>query len=330
MADMGWDLIGHAWAAHLLQQQLARGALRHAYLFTGPRGVGRRTMALHLAQAVNCSQPLAPGQPCGQCRSCKLTMQMQHPDLSVVQAEIEGGVLKIGGVRALRHDLALTPYEANYRVGLLLRMQEANASAQNALLKTLEEPNPRGLLLVTADEAEQLLPTIVSRCEVLRLRPLGIAELEEALAGRGILNEQASLLAHVSGGRPGYALRLHSQPELLEKRKWGLDSLVQLRGETRRARFAFAEQVTHGRERDVRKEELHEGLQHWLGFWRDVLLAASGSQAALTNSDYAQEVKETAKQAGVEGAREKVKAHQQALRRLYTANLRLLVENLHI
>ena len=327
MADMVWNLIGHEWAAHLLQQQVAKGVQRHAYLITGPRGVGRRTLALCMAQAVNCSQPPAPGQLCGECRACQLIQQMQHPDLSVVQAEIEGGVLKIEGVRTLQHELSLTPYEAAFRIGLLLRLQEANVNTQNALLKTLEEPNPRVMLLATADEAEQLLPTIVSRCEVLRLRPLGFAELTEALEKRGIPQEQAGLLAQVSSGRPGYALRLHAEPELLERRKWWLEHLLSLHTATRRERIAFADQVTKGKERDLRKEELHEGLQHWLGFWRDVLLAASGSNAALSNPDYSAQIAHIAAQVGEVDAAQKVTAHQQALQRLYTANLRMLVEN---
>ena len=111
---------------------------------------------------------------------------MQHIDLSVVQAEREGGILKVEQVRELQQTLSLMPYEAAYRVALLLRFQEANANAQNALLKTLEEAPARVVLLLTADSPESLLPTIASRCEVLRLRPLAVERLEsELLARRG-------------------------------------------------------------------------------------------------------------------------------------------------
>src|SRR5574342_647685 len=139
---MPWDLLGHEWAARLLTEHIAGGRLRHAYLFTGPRGVGRRTLALRLAQAVNCLQPPAPGVPCGACSACVRMERMQHPDLAVIQAETEGGVLKVEGVRDLQHSLSLAPYEARYRIALLLRFEEANPSAANALLKTLEEPPP--------------------------------------------------------------------------------------------------------------------------------------------------------------------------------------------
>jgi len=325
---MSWDILGHEWAVDMLRQHIAGGQLRHAYLFTGPKGVGRRTMALRFAQAINCPKPKSPGVPCRECRICKQIEAMQQADLSVVQAEIEGGVIKVGSVRELRHALSLTPYEAPYRIALLLRFEEANDNAQNALLKTLEEPNPRVVLLLTADMAEHLLPTIESRCEVLRLRPMPLEELAKALEERGTAADEARTLAHISGGKPGTALRLLAEPQLQEGRRVWLDKLLELMQATRRARFAFTGQKTRGQERGDVKEDLREGLTHWLSFWRDVLLVASGSDAPLTNLDYAEDIQRAAKGMDVEASSKQVKTHQKALSRIYTANLRLLLEAL--
>src|SRR5512134_321271 len=104
---MPWDLIGHEWAARLLSRHVEQGRLRHAYLFTGPQGVGRRTLALRLAQAVNCTQPPAPGEPCGVCTTCERIGRIQHPDLALIQAEGEGGVLKVEKIREIQRSLAL-------------------------------------------------------------------------------------------------------------------------------------------------------------------------------------------------------------------------------
>jgi len=195
-------MLGHQWAVSLLREHIARNRLRHAYLFTGPQGVGRRTLALRLSQAVNCLQPPEPGEPCGDCRACTLIGRMQHPDLAVVQAAQSGGTLKVDQIRELQGSLSLAPYEAQYRVALLLRFEEAHISAQNAFLKTLEEPPPRVILLVTAESPERLLPTVVSRCEVIRLRSLPVEEVCEGMQARwGLAADQARLLAHLSGGR---------------------------------------------------------------------------------------------------------------------------------
>src|SRR5512135_717995 len=119
---MEWKILGQEWAADLLAQHIARQEVRHAYLFSGPPGVGRRSLALHFAQALNCTAPPQPGQPCGTCRTCLQTEAMQQVDLAVIQARDadgnpqEGGTLKIDQIRDLQRSLSLSPYEAHYRV----------------------------------------------------------------------------------------------------------------------------------------------------------------------------------------------------------------------
>jgi DNA polymerase-3 subunit delta' len=277
-------LLGHEWAINILRQHVAHDRLRHAYLITGPQGVGRRTLALRLAQAVNCPQPSAPGDPCLTCRTCTQIERMQHPDLSVVQAEQVGGTLKVDQVRELQHSLALAPYEARHRVALLLRFEEANANAANALLKTLEEPPGQTILILTASDSESLLPTILSRCEPLRLRPLPLEQVAQGLQERWQVDAaQAQLLAHLSGGRPGYALSLHQQPERLEQRLAWLEALYEILPATRAQRFALVEELT--KNKDQPKEKMRQMLMAWLPIWRDVLLVSAGSSALLLNPD---------------------------------------------
>lgn len=322
---MTWNIIGHEWAAHLLQGHIARGEVRHAYLFTGPPGTGRRTLALQFAMALNCTNPPETGGYCGECRACRQTAMLQHSDLSVVQAEKEGGVLKVEQVRDLQHTLALSPYEARYRVALLLRFQEANPNAQNALLKTLEEAPKSVVLMLTADSAEGLLPTIVSRCEVLRLRPMPLDRLGQELEGRGLGPEDARLLAHLSGGRLGYALRLKEHPERLEHRRALIEDLIRLLGVNRRERFAYAETMSRDR------ETLRDTYQIWLSFWRDLMLraACSGSAAHLpvVNLDLEPEINELAARIDLYTARARVVDLEQGVVRLDSNfNARLLTE----
>ncbi len=332
MEPMEWNILGHEWAADLLAQHIARQQVRHAYLFCGPRGVGRRTLALRFAQALNCPSPRQPGLPCGACRTCLQIQAMQHADLSVIQAvdedgnPLEGGSLKIDQIRDLQRSLSLTPYEARYRVALLLRFQEANANAQNAFLKTLEEPPDKAILLLTADSAESLLPTIASRCEILRLRPLPVEQLEGAMAARwGLPGEEARLLAHISGGRTGYALRLHQDPGELERRQDWLDNLLRMLAANRRQRFSFADQEFK------EKEKLRQALQVWLSFWRDVLLCAAGSDVPLTNLDWQEQVQMLGEKLDLPTVRARVSDLEQAIQRLdANVNPRLLAEVLFL
>jgi DNA polymerase-3 subunit delta' len=284
-----WNMLGHSWAVNLLKNNLSSGRIRHAYLFSGPQGIGKRTLALRLAQAINCNETEKTGIPCGGCRSCRLFDRMQHPDLSSVQAESVGGTLKVDQIRGLQHSLSLTPYEARYRVALILRFEEANQNAANALLKTLEEPPAQVVMMLTAQEPEALLPTVVSRCELLRLRPLTIPELALGLQDQiGLSSENANLLAHISGGRPGYALNLNQDPQILKKRETWLEDHQRLLSSDRVVRFSYADTLAKER------ESLGNILQIWSSFWRDVLLVVSGSTAPITNLDQVKEINKLA------------------------------------
>ena len=317
-------MIGHEWAVDLLAEHVAQRRERHAYLITGPQGVGKKTLALRFAEALNCTKPPAPGQPCRQCSSCKRIEAMQHPDLSVVEAEHEGEVLRIDQVRELQHNLSLAPYEARYRVALLLRFEEAHTNAANAMLKTLEEPPPQVVVILTAKSVESLLPTIVSRCEVLKLRPLSVDETAKGLQViKGVPAEIAEVLAHISGGRPGYAVRLFEQPRLLEQRQAWLEELVELLASSRGERFAYA----FARVAPEDKEELRNELQVWLTFWRDALIFAAGVTDPITNLDYSARIQKLADKIGLHNAQFHVNSVESTLDRIdRNVNPRLALE----
>jgi DNA polymerase-3 subunit delta' len=319
---MNWDLLGNEWAVELLTAHIRRGETRHAYLFTGPGGVGRRTFALRLAQALNCPQANPVGEPCRACRICRQIEAMHQADLFVVQAEREGGTLKVDQIRELQHSLSLHPYEARYKVALLLRFEEAHPSAMNALLKTLEEPIPQVVILLTADSAEKLLPTIVSRCEVIRLHPMPFELLEARLKERGgISSEQARLCAHISGGRPGLALRLAREPGLLEERGDWLGELEHLLGAGMMERFERVE----GLAKD--KEKMRPMLATWLSFWRDVLLTGAEASSPITNLDRQPAVEQAARCMETQATRQLVSSIERSIDLLEgNVNPRLIME----
>ena len=318
-----WGLIGHAWAVNMLKHQIVNTALRHAYLFTGPSGLGRRTLALRFAQAINCSNPPETGVPCRSCRDCRQIERMQHADLFVLQVEKEAGALKVEQIRELQHSLALAAYQSRFRIALLLHFEEASASAANALLKTLEEAPAHVLLMLTASDASNLLPTIASRCEILRLWPIPIESLEKSLLSGGVDPENARLYAHISGGRPGYANRLMNDPSLLDSRQACLADLRYLLKASRIQKFSFAERMAKDR------DQFKEHLDIWLSCWRDVLLKATHAEVPLTNIDISEELTTLAGKLEPSNVLQTVEEHRLALERLDRyVNARLLAENL--
>jgi DNA polymerase III subunit delta' len=320
-----WNILGHDWAVEMLHQHAARGEFRHAYLFSGPPGLGRRTLALRFAQALNCSTPTAPGVPCGTCRDCRQIEGMRHPDINIIQADAEGGTLKVDQVREVQRALSLKPYQVNYRVALFLRFQEANDNAANALLKTLEEAPAHAVLILTADNPEQLLPTILSRCEIIRLRPLPVSMIEADLIERGLETERARLLAHISGGRPGYARTLVDDVTLLEKREERLNDLQSLLPAARVEKFSYADKLAKD------KDAMRQAILIWLSYWRDVLLRVAQANTALVNIDRNMEIEFLASRLDLATVRRIVGNLESALEKMErNVNSRLLAEVLLI
>jgi DNA polymerase-3 subunit delta' len=322
IADMPWELIGHEAAVDLLRRDLTAGRLAHAYLFTGADGIGKRTLAVQFARAVNCEAPPAPGDSCGQCRACRLIGSGKHPDVFHLQPEGPGARIPIDSTRELIQAMILKPIEARRRIALLTDFHRALPNAASTLLKTIEEPPPSALILITTESADELLPTIVSRCRVVPLRPLPEEEVARALQERWKLAPaRAELLARLSGGRLGWAV-LQAQLE-----DWGADreALFQqwsqiLKG-NRIARFALAQKTS------VDRDELRATLQIWQSFAHDLLLRTLSGGAELTNIDFQAPLEKMAERTSPERARRWLSALRRAEEQIdRNANVRLALE----
>lgn len=194
------QLIGQERAKTILRHSLERGRISHAYLFVGPSGTGKRTLALAFAAALNC---LADQRPCGSCRNCRRIDEGNHPDVTVL--EPEGRSFKIDQIRQVQQLISLKPYEARSKIFILDGAEALTEQAANSLLKTLEEPPPYSVLILLADDSA-LLPTITSRCTLVHFQPLPQETVEEYLRQRGIV--EAAEIAAASGGSIGKALHL--------------------------------------------------------------------------------------------------------------------------
>ncbi len=321
------NVIGHDWAVEMLAGGIAHGRIGHAYLITGPDHLGKTTLARTFAQALNCESE--GERPCGRCRPCLLIAADRHPDVQLLGPDVSGRgklTLKIDAIRELQRHLNLSAHEARYKVAILKRFDAATTGAANAFLKTLEEPPENVVLLLTANDADTLLPTISSRCRTVNLRPLPPDLIEQSLTTRWhVAEDQAHLLAYLADGRIGWAVLAAEDKTILQIRAANLQYLHDALAGTRVSRFQLADELAR------KPENLPEILQTWLSWWRDANLLArqNGVSDALTNIDERALLEETARTTDEETALTSLKQTDLALWQLErNANTRLVIENL--
>jgi DNA polymerase III subunit delta' len=332
MATGKWPIIGHEWAVDLLHTAVVHQRIGHAYLITGQAQVGKATLARVFAQALNCEAEAVETRPCGICRPCQLIAAGRHPDVRHVVPEVsERGKasLKIDQIRALQKELNLGTMEARYKIGILEQFEAANPNAANAFLKTLEEPPSKVILILTAAEADALLPTIASRCRTLPLRPLPTAVIARALQEQWhVQQERAELLAHVANGRLGWAVQAVGDTAVWQSREEQLELLQTILTSKRVGRFQLAEKLAN------KAEILPIWLDMWLSWWRDVLIWQQGGgrdTAVVINIDYLPSLRQYADQWSLSQIQKSLHQTQTALWQLErNANTRLVLENLFL
>lgn len=200
-------------AAEAALRAFAAGRTPHAILLVGPESTGKTTLALDLATMLLCEAPDPADRPCGRCRGCRMVASGNHPDLHRLAPEGPGGQVGIGQVRALGGALALLPVEGGARVAIVETAHRLNDDAQNALLKTLEEPPAGATIVLCADAEERLLPTVRSRCARVRLGPVATREIEALVEGLGVADRPtAARSARLAAGRPGLAVAYARSP----------------------------------------------------------------------------------------------------------------------
>jgi DNA polymerase-3 subunit delta' len=331
--NMNWNLIGHEWAVRLLQEHITNDVVRHAYLFTGPTGIGRRTLAQRFSQALNCPTPAAPGEPCLVCRTCNQIQRLEQVDLHIVKKPEDRTEIIVDQMRELQYLLMLSPHETRYKIALILNFEQSSDEAQNAFLKTLEEAPPRAVLLLHAESPESLLPTISSRCEIIRLRPLGIQELADKLIlSHNLAPEKANELAHISSGKPGLALSYLDNPALYEKRIENITDFFELAHSNLQTRFNYAKVKTDFSRRRTREErelvrvEISQQFQTWLLLWRDILELSYGAKGELINLDFKDELNRLSSSIKSDAVTRHILDLQESLFRLNNTNLQLEME----
>jgi len=276
-----WQIVGHERTVSLLRNGLESGRLAHAHLLVGPPHVGKMTLSLTLAQALNCS---SKDKPCGECTSCQRTAERRHADINVI--DLNGRAeIGIDHIRELERTANLKPFEGQHRVFIINNADSLSTEAANCLLKTLEEPPPYVYILLLASNERMLLPTIRSRCQILELRPLPFEVIERTLVERyGAHESHAALLARLSRGCIGWAIDAWLNDGILKGRNEQIDSLIQLASKGISDRFSFASDLAERFAKD--RESVKETLSLWISWWRDMLLVCSGCPEHIINLNF--------------------------------------------
>ncbi len=288
-----WQVVGQDRAVSILQRGLEGGTLAHAYMLVGPAHVGKMTLALNLAQALNCE---SPEPPCGQCPSCQKVAAGSHADVQVIGLAqngeaAEAKLISIDQVRDMQHSASLPPFEGKYKVFIIEDAELLSIEAANCLLKTLEEPVAKmAFLLLTTNE--KLLPeTVVSRCQRLELMPLPAPQMEEALQKRWEIEPpRAKLLARLSMGCLGWAVTAAADDRILQARTEKLAQLDEVIQVDTGARFDHAARLAAQFAQN--RAAVAEILDLWLGWWRDLLLVKAGCADYVTNTDQLRKLQE--------------------------------------
>jgi DNA polymerase-3 subunit delta' len=329
-APNGWPVWGHDEAVAELRRGVVGDRVAHAYLFAGPNGVGKTTLATAFARALCCQDAtrVDGGVPCGVCLACRKIGRGVHPDVETfglaAQAAFgdKGGKhlsLSIETVRRLVASTALRPMEARRRVVLVEDAETMQGVAQEALLKTLEEPPSSVVLVLLADDAEALLPTIRSRCRLVELRPLSRATTIAALASAGLARAAAEEIAAFAGGRLGWALRAAADPSLLDGRRAAVERALGWIGGSTYDRLVAAVRLGDGFQK--RRAEVFADLDTVLGVWRDALLLRADLPHYLTYRGTAERLSELTRGWELDGLHRAVCAVQTCLADL-EANVR--------
>ena len=295
------DIEGQETAVRALISSIQRSFVAHAYLFAGPRGVGKMSAALAFASALNCSNPSPEGDACGLCISCLRIQAGSDADVRTIFPD--GNQTKIEQVQEIIHDLNFAPLSGKYRVFIIEQADTLNPSSENCILKILEEPPSFGVLILVSSNPNSLLPTIRSRCRLVRFRRARTEEVAAALEKRADLPEDdLRVIASCAQGAIGRALDTASDPDYLEERAALIEAMNMLAGGPPVLALRIAEAfraVAKPSKNDPDERTMVGGLsdllEQVLSWYSDLLaVKVEGEGAAVINLDHRDDLDEIA------------------------------------
>ena len=271
-------LVGHSRIQDSLRKE-GRTAPFPSLIFGGPTGIGKRLCGIWYAAYLNCYHDISSA-PCGSCVSCKKVLGGLHPDIQRTVVPDKKTVIGVSEVREAIHEMHYAPFEGRFRVWLIEQGERLTDEAQNALLKTLEEPPPRAIIVLVSSLVGTLIPTIASRCRLHRFQALPLDLVQESLSAQASSQDLAHKLTSLSGGALGSALTLLHDPKKLEESSRILDLFSQLPGRELSEAIAISQTLEKSKTGSHR-----ETLELGFAFFRDLLVLSAGSSELVLHKD---------------------------------------------
>jgi len=281
-----WQIIGQTKTIALIENVLKTGKVAQAYLLVGPKHIGKTTLALDFTRALNC-----PGEkpPCNECSSCRRIASGVHTDTMIISLDSTELTkesktrteISIDDIRELQRSASLPPYEGNYKIFIIDGAEYLSNEAANSLLKTLEEPPPKTVIFLLTAKESQLLPTVVSRCQRIELKPVPLKLIEETVPyyREEVGDNNDELLSRLSQGCPGWAITAATDPTFLKQRTEKLEQILLLLSSGYGQRLLNVSQLRTDR------KSTEELLKFWLEWWHDTMLVKCDVKQSIINID---------------------------------------------
>ena len=317
------DVVGHKNIIKYIESAVQADAVSHAYILNGERGSGKKLLANLFAMSLQCQDRDENGEACGKCQSCKQALHGNQPDIVRVSHE-KPTTISVDDIRQqVNNDIVIKPYSSKYKVYIVDEAEKMNQQAQNALLKTIEEPPAYAVILLLTSNADSLLPTISSRCVTLNLRPVKESDVKEYLMEHMHLPDyQAQIDAAFAQGNIGKAKQIAESTEFAEmaERAFRL-----LRKSNELELYELVEMI---KELTAEKQNIYDYLDLFTMWFRDVLLFKATKEVdGLIFKDQYNYIKERAKKSSYEGIENIIDAIGKARERLHSnVNFDLVME----
>ncbi len=269
---------GQDKAVEILKDEIKKGRISHAYLFSGQSGLGKKKLALEFAKAVFCSKKELDS--CDSCISCRKVDHSNHPDLKIIARAEDKSAISIDQIRELKKEIAYKPYESERKIYIIEDADLMTKEAANSLLKTLEEPPEFATIILLAEDAGKLLPTIVSRCQEVKLTDVSAELIEDILLKKGLSHNKAEILSYLAEGSQGRAVKFAENESFFQERKNIYNFIANIEEKTTVEIFLAADQFNKLINNDFPFFYL---LSNW---YRDIIMIKQNYEQGVKNIDY--------------------------------------------